>query len=243
MAKKRLTASNVHSTKSRAQSATIIPGRGDAIHMASRSDVSFYRDLLHKRVVDCDGDPVGAIQDLAAGLPRAAPGAPAIQRLVIRPHRVRRGTPGPGPSESLVLPWELVESLEPRCIRLRQARTELVPSSLEAGQILLRKHLMDQQVVDCRGLKLQRVNDIAMGFSDGTLHLWGMDTGMRGFLTRLDDRWGLLGLLRPLTRRLHQHLISWDLVERVEPARGHIRLRLSRDEVRTAIRRAPASAA
>ncbi|MBI2454938.1 MAG: hypothetical protein HYV46_02235 [candidate division NC10 bacterium] len=210
--------------------------------MASRSDVSFYRDLLHKQVVDCDGHPVGAILDLAVALPHATPGVPAIQRLVIRPHRVRRSTPAPGPGEALVLPWELVEALEPRCIRLRQARTALTPSSLEAGQILIRKHIMDQQVVDCRGVKLQRVNDIAMGFSDGTLHLWGMDTGMRGFLTRLDDPWGLLRLLRPLTGRLHQRLISWDLVERVEPARGHIRLRLSRDEIRSAIRQAPASA-
>jgi hypothetical protein len=41
---------------------------------------------------------------------------------------------------------------------------------------------------------------------------------------------------------LHPRLISWDFVERVEPARGHIRLRLSRDEIRLAIRRAPASA-
>ncbi|MBI2002348.1 MAG: hypothetical protein HYT85_00030 [candidate division NC10 bacterium] len=210
--------------------------------MASRSDVSFYRDLLHKQVVDCDGHPVGAILDLAVALPHATPGVPAIQRLVIRPHRVRRSTPAPGPGEALVLPWELVEALEPRCIRLRQARTALTPSSLEAGQILIRKHIMDQQVVDCRGVKLQRVNDIAMGLSDGTLHLWGMDTGMRGFLTRLDDPWGLLRLLRPLTGRLHQRLISWDLVERVEPARGHIRLRLSRDEIRSAIRQAPASA-
>jgi hypothetical protein len=101
---------------------------------------------------------------------------------------------------------------------------------------------MDQQIVDCRGFKLQRVNDIAMGFSDGTLQLWGMDTGMRGFLTRLAYHWGLLRLLRPLHDRLHQRLIRWDFVERVEPVRGTIRLRLSRDEVRSAIRQAPASA-
>ncbi len=82
--------------------------------------------------------------------------------------------------------------------RLKRSRAELAPATLETGQILLRKHIMDQQVVDCRGLKLQRVNDIAMGFSDGALHLWGMDTGIRGFLTRLDYGWGFLGLLRPL---------------------------------------------
>jgi len=216
-------------------------GQGKAMHMARRVDVSFYRDLLHKRVVDCDGHPVGAILDLAAGPAELAPGAPAIQRLVIRPHS-RRHTVSAGPGGSLVLPWDAVEALEPRHIRLRQVRAELLPSPLEAGQILLRKHIMDQQIVDCRGFKLQRVNDIAMGFSEGTLQLWGMDTGMRGFLTRLAYHWGLLRLLRPLHDRLHQRLIRWDFVERVEPVRGTIRLRLSRDEVRSAIRQAPAPA-
>jgi hypothetical protein len=148
----------------------------------------------------------------------------------------------PRAGESLVLSWEDVEAVESGHIRLRQAWNDLAPSALEAGLILLRKHIMDQQVVDCRGLKLRRVNDIAMGFSNGALCLRGMDTGMRGFLTRLDDRWSLLRLFRPLTNRLHPRLISWDFVERVEPARGHIRLRVSRDEVRLAVRRAHASA-
>ncbi len=206
--------------------------------MASRGDVSFYKDLLNKPVVDCEGRPVGAVLDLAAGRPGEDPGAPAIQRLVIRPHRAAHARAG----RPLVLAWELVEGMERHHIRLRQSSTELCPSSLEAGQILLRKHLMDQQIVDCQGAKLRRVNDIAMGFSDGTLHVWGMDTGMRGFLTRLTHRWGLLGLLRPLHERLHVRLIRWDLVERIEPARGHIRLRLSRDEIRSATRQAPATA-
>lgn len=209
--------------------------------MASRGDVSFYRDLLNKPVVDCEGRPVGAVLDLAAGRPGEDPGAPAVQRLVIRPHRPLRVTSG-GVGKPLILAWELVDALEPRHIRLRRVHTELLPSSLGVDQILLRKHVMDQQVVDCRGLKLHRVNDIAMGFSEGTLRLRGMDTGIRGFLTRLDYTWGLLSPLRPLYRRLHQHLISWDLVERVEPVRGRIRLRLSRDEVRSALRQASASA-
>ena len=102
---------------------------------------------------------------------------------------------------------------------------------------------MDQQVVDCRGLKLQRVNDIAMDVSEGGLYLRGMDTGISAFLTRLVYRWGLLGLLRPVSRRLRRHVIRWDLVDRLEPARGHIRLRLPRDEVRSVVRRAPESIA
>ncbi|MFB3817981.1 MAG: PRC-barrel domain-containing protein [Candidatus Methylomirabilales bacterium] len=199
--------------------------------MASRGDLSFYRDLLYKPVIDRDGRRVGALQDLAAD----SPAAPAIQRMVIRPRGPGRG---PGP---LILSWQAVESVEGGRIRLRQAAAELTSQPLASGAILLRRHLMDQQVVDCRGAKLQRVNDLTMGLDNGDLLLCGMDTGARGFLTRLGYRWGLLALARPLYRRLPRHEIAWALVDRVEPARGHIRLRLSRDEVRSALRRPEAA--
>lgn len=210
--------------------------------MASRGDVSFYRDLLHKRVVDCDGRPVGAILDLAAGPPNAAGSSLSVRHLVIRLHQSNHSGRDAARDRSLVLAWALVEAVEPRCVRLREARGQLAASLLDPGQILLRKHVMDQQVVDRAGLKLQRVNDIAMDYSEGALLLWGMDTGMRSFLTRVGYRWGLLGLIRPLHERLHCRLIHWNLVERIEPTRGHVRLRLSRDELRSAVRQASALA-
>jgi sporulation protein YlmC with PRC-barrel domain len=209
--------------------------------MAGRGDVSFYKDFLHKPVVDRDGRLVGALLDLAAGSPASAPDGPSVHCLVIRPSRARHTARQGRLGDLLVLPWEEVERLESRSIRLRRPMTDLAPSSLEAGVILLRKHVMDQQVIDRRGFKVQRVNDIAMDLSDGSLHLWGMDTGLRGFLTRLGHRWGLLFLLRPVYRRMPGHIIRWDLVDRLEPARGNIRLRLSLDEVRTAARRPPES--
>jgi len=74
-----------------------------------------------------------------------------------------------GAGKPLVIPWELMASLEPRFIRLRQSCQGLHAAALEANEVLLREQIMDQQIVDCRGLKLQRVNDIAMALSDGTL--------------------------------------------------------------------------
>lgn len=204
--------------------------------MGSRADVSFYRDLLHKPVVDCDGLPVGAVLDAAAGPADPSARIPTVQRLVIRPHRRRRAVVNPARGSSLVLDWDAVEAVEARRIRLRQPQAALVAGSLERGQVLLRKHVMDHQLVDGRGQKLQRVNDVAMTYAEGTLLLWGVDIGVGSLLTRLTYRWDLLGLFRPLSRRLHQRLISWDLVERVEPARGHIRLRLPSDAVRAAAR-------
>jgi hypothetical protein len=147
--------------------------------------------------------------------------------------------PANGAGKPLVVPWELVASLEPRSICLRQTSQDLGPATLDGTEVLLHKHILDQQIVDCRGSKLQRVNDITMAFSDGTLCPSGMDTGIRGFLTRLGFDWGLLPLLRPLYERLHHHVIRWECVDRVEPARGWIRLRVSRDEIRFAGRQAP----
>lgn len=207
--------------------------------MASRCDVSFYKDLLHKPVVDCDGRPVGALLDLSAGPFDPAHGRPCVKSLVIQPRRAERQAAFKSNGKPIVLPWQLVASLEPNVIRLRRATQELGPTALDTGEVLLRKHIMDQQVVDCRGLKLQRVNDIAMALSDGTLCLWGMDTGIRGLLTRLGFRWGLLSLFGPLFGRLHHHVIGWECVDRLEPARGWIRLRVSRDEIRSNGRKTP----
>ncbi len=198
--------------------------------MACRGDLSFYRDLLYKPVFDRDGVRVGALSDLAADPSPAT----AISRMVIRPPRSSRN------SRLLVLPWQAVAAVEPRVIRLNQTQADLASAPLANDAILLREHIMDQQVVDCRGAKLQRVNDITVALTDGHLDLRGVDTGVRGLLTRLGHRWGLLLLIHPLYRRLGRHEIGWDLVDRVEPARGYVRLRLPRDEVRSAVRRTAA---
>ncbi len=190
--------------------------------MAGRGDLSFYRDLLYKPVVDRDGGRVGALLDLVAdGASR-----PAVQRLLVRPGRaLRAGVP-------LVLSWTAVASVEGGRIRLRASAAELTSLPLGSNALLLRRHVLDQQVVDCRGAKLRRVNDLTMDLDQGDLLLCGLDTGARGLLTRLGYRWGLLALVRPLYRRLPRHEIAWELVDRVEPLRGHVRLRLARDQVR-----------
>ena len=207
--------------------------------MASRADVSFYKDLLHKPVVDCDGQPIGALLDLSAGPIGHSQPHPCVKSLLVRPRRPQRYGFVASQGHPLVLPWELVASLESRCIQLRIASRDLGPVPLAADEILLYEHIMDQQIVDRHGLKLRRVNDIAMALSDGSLCLWGMDTGVRGLLTRLGFRWGLLALFRPLFARLHNRVIEWECVDRVEPARGWIRLRVTREDVRSTAQKKP----
>lgn len=197
--------------------------------MANRCDISFYRDLLRKPVVDRDGRRVGILLDLSAAPAGGDPASTAVRHLLVRPARGRGGIPRQG--DPLILPWEAVSAMESRRIRLAQLSADLAPAPLETGALLLSKHVMDQQVLDVHGVKLRRVNDVSLGWADGQLHLAGMETGLRGLLTRLGDRWGLAGLPRPLSRWMGARLIAWATVARVDPARGQIRLRLTRDEV------------
>jgi len=199
--------------------------------MALWGEVSFYRDLLHRPVADSEGRVMGALMDLAAGPVRSPSGYAAVLSLVLRPRRAVRRS---GLQAPLVLPWDLVDSIGSRCIQLRRPCTELVSAPMVPGALLVRRHILDQQIVDCRGAKLLRVNDVTLDWADGSLHLQGMDTGARGLLTRIGHRWGLLRLLRPLHQRLRQRLIGWDLVDRVEPSRGTIRLRLPREAIQAA---------
>ena len=199
--------------------------------MAPWGEVSFYRDLLHRPVVDSEGHVVGALLDLAAGPAPSLSGYAAVLSMVLRPKRAIRR---PGLQAPLVLPWDLVDSIDSRGVQLRCPCAELTSTSIAAGALLVRRHILDQQIVDCRGAKLLRVNDVTLDWMDGSLHLQGMDTGARGFLTRIGYGWGLLHLLRPLHERLRQRLIGWDLVDRVEPSRGTIRLRLPREAIQAA---------
>jgi hypothetical protein len=63
--------------------------------MGGPAEVSFYRDLLHKPVIDCDGRPVGEVLDVAAGPAIPSAQVSTFQRLVSRP-----------------ISWDLVEQLE-----------------------------------------------------------------------------------------------------------------------------------
>lgn len=197
--------------------------------MANRCDISFYRDLLRKPVVDRDGRRVGTLLDLSAAPAAGDQVSAPVRHILVRPARGRKAPTLPG--DPLILPWGAVSAMESRRIRLTQPSDDLAPAPLETGALLLSKHVLDQQVLDVHGVKLRRVNDVSLGWADGQLHLAGMETGLRGLLTRLGDRWGLVGLPRPLSRWMGTRLIAWATVARVDPARGQIRLRLTRDEV------------
>src|SRR5260370_32111331 len=90
---------------------------------------------------------------------------------------------------------------------------------------------MDQQIIDTKGCKVVRVNDVdvAEQRSNGNveLRLTQVDVGLPGAVRRLLQGVVSPGVLRKLQSRLPQRTIRWEFVNLIEPdplRRGEVRL-------------------
>jgi CBS domain-containing protein len=105
----------------------------------------------------------------------------------------------------------------PDAVKVRSgALDSLSEVAISPGEILLRKGLLDKQIVDTAGAKVVRVNDLHLHRRNGNLVLARVDVGMRGLLRRL----GLLRVTAAVIQwlfgyTLPDNLIAWRLVQPV----------------------------
>ncbi len=168
----------------------------------------YFSDLLSRTVVDADGAPIGRLWDLSIRLPEPYP---PISEVLIRP---------PGQADLLlVAEGAQVRSWSERPIPLTARVRELRPSRRkDKTEILLREALLDKQVVDVSGAKVERVNDLHFLIGrEGQLVLAHIDVGLRGLVRRLGWERGietLVRAVRPGARYLTKDdgLVGWKYV-------------------------------
>ena len=163
----------------------------------------YFSELLGLPVVDSGGGRAGRVSDLKVRLGELYPKA---ETLVVR----RRDGKAPR-----ALGWDHVETLGAGTVRLRPG-AESRWTGLEVGpdEILVREDLLDQQVVDTHGARIERVNDVHLLFVHGELRIAHVDFGLRGILRRL-------GWLRPIDAltgwlfgsRIPEKLAPWKFVQ------------------------------
>ncbi len=186
----------------------------------------FFSDLLGRPVADSDGHVIGRLGDLSI---RLGEPYPPIQHVFIRPT---------GRSEILLIASaRQVRSWTITPIPLSAKLSDLKPGRLaDETQILLKEGLLDKQVVDVSGAKVERVNDLSLlTVGEGDLVLAHIDVGLRGLLRRLGFEKGMDAAIRavkPGARFLKsQHLIGWKYVVPTEAETPGLKLQLSQKSV------------
>src|SRR5215831_9470388 len=110
------------------------------------------------------------------------------------------------------VPAEEVESIEHGRVVLRALRLDLQPFERRTQDVLLKKDVLDRQLINVDGARLVRSNEIELARLEGWYRVVGVDVGPRGIMRRL-----VPGVLAGSIRA--GRFLDW---ASVEPFTGHV---------------------
>jgi magnesium transporter len=139
----------------------------------SQHGIHYLSGLIGRNLLSAENEHLGKTVDFVVDVDLPEP---EVSKLVYVSRR---------PKEKLCVPWNSVEEVLPRAITLKGDSSPPQPLTTGTSEILLREFLLDKQIVDVHGAKVERVNDLQFLRSDGKLLLVQVDVGLRGLLRRL----------------------------------------------------------
>jgi len=165
-------------------------------------------ELMGSEAYDDQGHFVGRVREFFV--------EPAEQ-----PNRVSHFLLSRGRFQPLVARHDQVAAIAPGTIRLNCSERALAVYTPNEAWLAVRKDLLDQQIIDTKGRKVVRVNDVDLTEqrTNGNveLRLTQVDVGLPGAVRRLLQGVISPGVIRKLQSRLPQRAIRWEFVNLVEP--------------------------
>jgi magnesium transporter len=138
-----------------------------------------------------------------------------------QPNRVSHFLLSRGRFQPLLARHDQVAAIAPGTIRLNCSERALAVYTPNEAWLAVRKDLLDQQIIDTKGRKVVRVNDVDLTEqrTNGNveLRLTQVDVGLPGAVRRLLQGVISPGVIRKLQSKLPQRAIRWEFVNLVEP--------------------------
>lgn len=184
--------------------------------MAYVADV-YLSEVFKKDVIDQYGKKIGALWDMAI-----VPGAksPSVVRLIIKSRK-----------KLYEFPIEYLNLFNRYVITVNATENTLKPYELKEEDILIRKHILDKQILDVNGAKIVRVNDLKLGESDGAICVMGIDVGLNGILRRVDGGKAVQNAFAFLNKPIKEHIIDWGFLQTIDPDLRNLTLNVARKQL------------
>src|SRR5208283_2904010 len=164
--------------------------------------------IMGAQAVDVQGNYVGRVREFFV--------EPAEQ-----PNRISHFLLSRGRFAPLVARHDQVSAIEPGRIQLNVSERALAAYQPNEAWLAVRKDLLDQQIIDTRGRKVVRVNDVDMAEQriNGTveLRITDVDVGLTGAARRLLQGLASPGVIRSIQNKLPARVIRWEFVNLIEP--------------------------
>lgn len=97
-------------------------------------------------------------------------------------------------------------------------------------ELSLVKNVLDKQIIDVKGGKVVRVNDVLIQHGE-EYYIAGVDIGFRAILRWLKLENAALPIYKALHWDKHPHFLSWGEIEPLELARGKVKLKKEADDL------------
>ncbi|GCE04984.1 magnesium transporter [Dictyobacter aurantiacus] len=164
----------------------------------------FLSALLHKSIYDTDRRRIGSLRDICVTLNETFP---MVTALVVHPA---------SGSERLIIPWSQVQSIETTPVQLTVPQSQIQSYEPASAEILLKRDILDKQIVDTQGFRVVKVNDLKLAQIKKTARLVGVDIGLSGLLRRLgwQPAIDMLGRVTPL--QMSERTVTWNYVEPIQ---------------------------
>jgi magnesium transporter len=169
----------------------------------------FLASILDLPVHGKTGEVIGKLEDLIVRIGDEP--YPPIAGLVVRDGRRQFFVPG-GHLQALN-----------GVARLSSSTVDLQPFVRRDGEVLLRKDVLDHQIIDITGRRIVRVNDIQLAGIDSTYRLVGVDVSPQALLRRLGPR-------ALSDRIIGRQIIDWNAAQYLASA-APVQLKVSYDRL------------
>jgi len=173
----------------------------------------YFSEIVGKKVYTEDNIYVGYLEDMIFLVAEN----PIVTKIVIKNQA----------KEKLIISTDYLQKIN-KIIRIEK---EFLGTNLEENELYLVKNLLDKQIIDLKGNKVVRVNDVAMQDKE-KLSIAGVDVGILGIFRRLrigaDNFFKIASFFNI---KLASQFLSWADIQPLELIRGNVKLRKKEEKL------------
>lgn len=178
----------------------------------------YLSQLMGNPVYAADGEKIGTVSDLGIATGEVFP---RVTSLAFK---------GPGRTPFMISWRKYVDTYDEKEIHLKVPAVEIRFSYLQPDEVLIARDILNKQIVDTRGMRVVRVNDLKLSDTSSTqLRLLGAEVGVRGILRSLSPALEHVALkvARTFGHPIPERIIAWSYMDLVERDLSNVKLSVS----------------
>jgi len=174
----------------------------------------YFSEIVGKKVYTEDNIHIGYLEDLIF----LAVENPIVTKIVVKDRT----------NKKLIISTDYLQKVNKNLT----IEKEFLVTYLEENELYLVKNLLDKQIIDLKGDKIVRVNDVALHQDKEKLSIAGVDIGILGVFRRL--RIGAENFYKAasfLKIKFASQFLSWADIQPLELIRGNVKLRKKEEKL------------